>query len=217
MFIYKTTNDINGKIYIGKACSKNTMKDSYLGSGVALKKAMKKYGRANFKREIIEFCKTSDEAKELEKLYVSIYKEIYKGRFYNIADGGGGRGSFRHDFKTKLGISKSLMGRVLSEEHVRNMSESLKGRQSWNKGMKMSEEFKKICSMSHVDKPLKASHRRAISDGQKGRVFSKETRDKISVSKMGRVIPEETKRKISESLKAKYCMKKSNEQKDLLI
>ena len=51
MFIYKTTNLINGKIYIGKY--KGNRKN-YLGSGVILKKAIKKYGIENFTREIIE-------------------------------------------------------------------------------------------------------------------------------------------------------------------
>ena len=52
-FIYKTTNLVNGKIYVGKhEFSKDKrLNSSYLGSGVALKRAIIKYGKENFNRE----------------------------------------------------------------------------------------------------------------------------------------------------------------------
>ena len=46
MIIYKTTNLVNGKIYIGKDSKNNP---NYLGSGNLLKKALIKYGKENFK------------------------------------------------------------------------------------------------------------------------------------------------------------------------
>jgi hypothetical protein len=45
MIIYKTTNIINGKYYVGKDINNS---ESYLGSGVLLKRAIKKYGKENF-------------------------------------------------------------------------------------------------------------------------------------------------------------------------
>ena len=50
-YIYKTTNLINGKIYVGKHESSFT-NSVYLGSGVALKSSIKKHGRDNFKKEV---------------------------------------------------------------------------------------------------------------------------------------------------------------------
>jgi hypothetical protein len=44
-YIYKITNLINNKIYIGKHSSKNMNKDNYIGSGYLLLKAIKKYGK----------------------------------------------------------------------------------------------------------------------------------------------------------------------------
>lgn len=52
-YIYKTTNLVNGKIYVGKRQMPH-FDDSYYGSGTVFKAALKKYGKANFKREILE-------------------------------------------------------------------------------------------------------------------------------------------------------------------
>lgn len=53
-FIYITTNIVNGKKYIGKHTG--YVDDNYLGSGSLLKKAISKYGKQNFRREIIVIC-----------------------------------------------------------------------------------------------------------------------------------------------------------------
>lgn len=51
--LYQTTNLVNGKIYVGIHQSQS-LDDAYLGSGKLLKAAIKKYGRKNFKREILK-------------------------------------------------------------------------------------------------------------------------------------------------------------------
>ena len=53
MFIYKTTNLINKKIYIGQVSVSNKP-STYFGSGTIIKRVVKKYGKCNFIREIIE-------------------------------------------------------------------------------------------------------------------------------------------------------------------
>jgi len=59
-FIYITTNMINGKRYIGQKIFSGKWK-SYLGSGVVLLKAIKKYGRQNFNRNIVDIAYSFDE------------------------------------------------------------------------------------------------------------------------------------------------------------
>ena len=97
-FIYRTTNLINGKFYIGKHVTKR-IDDGYLGSGVALKAAIKKYGRENFKREILLECCSPEELNEQEKSIVT--KDfVASPSTYNLTVGGsGGGGNAEHFFR----------------------------------------------------------------------------------------------------------------------
>ena len=86
--IYKTTNLLNGKIYIGKHTTTNK-EDNYLGSGIKLINAIKKYGRENFKKEILIECKSEEELALKESEIVT--EEFCKRKdVYNICSGGYG-------------------------------------------------------------------------------------------------------------------------------
>jgi len=86
MVIYKTTNLINGKIYIGQDSNNNPY---YKGSGVLLSKALKRYGGKNFKKEILAWCYSKEHLDFLEKFYIEYFNsKIPNG--YNISDGGEG-------------------------------------------------------------------------------------------------------------------------------
>lgn len=86
--VYKTTNLVNGKIYIGKHETDN-LDDGYLGSGILIQRAIEKYGKENFKREILFECSSREEmnAKEAEL----VNEEFLKlDDVYNIKLGGEG-------------------------------------------------------------------------------------------------------------------------------
>lgn len=122
-YIYRITNKINGKNYIGQHKYKK-LNDKYMGSGIHIKRAIKKYGIENFKKEILEFnIPDIDLANDWEQMYILFERAKGKAE-YNIANGGNGIGT-------------------VSEETKRKLSEALKGRQAWNKGKHLSEETKR--------------------------------------------------------------------------
>lgn len=86
--VYKTTNKINGKYYIGTHKTKNP-NDNYLGSGVALKRAIQKYGEENFIKEVLFVFDNPDAMYAKEKEIVEIGEHTY-----NLMEGG--KGGFDH-------------------------------------------------------------------------------------------------------------------------
>lgn len=86
LFIYKTTSLMNGKYYIGQ--HKGHEDDDYLGSGLALRGAIKKYGEKNFKREILAYANDPVELDLLEAKFVGD-KEVNDAKCFNLIPGGG--------------------------------------------------------------------------------------------------------------------------------
>lgn len=104
MLIYKTTNLINGKIYVGKDSTNNKY---YLGGGKLLKQAIKKYGRNNFVKETLETCSSIDELNLKEKFWIDKFNSRNSKIGYNILVGGeiSPMENNTHSNKTKIKMS----------------------------------------------------------------------------------------------------------------
>lgn len=89
--IYKTTNIVNGRYYIG-AHKTDNVNDSYLGSGLAIKRAIKYYGRQSFVKNIIAVVETEREMYDIERQLVE--RHIEDPLCYNLMKGG--VGGFAH-------------------------------------------------------------------------------------------------------------------------
>lgn len=85
--VYKITNKINDRYYIGVHKTSKPL-DRYLGSGLAIKKAIKKYGRQNFTKQILYFCESKLDAFLFEKQLVS--QHLGDPLCYNLMQGGFG-------------------------------------------------------------------------------------------------------------------------------
>jgi group I intron endonuclease len=143
MYIYKTTNRKNGKIYVGMSKYNPEDNPKYLGSGYILKKAINKYGVENFEKEILEECKTDEELRAQEKFWIKFLNAQHRDVGYNISEGGDWGDTFTfHPDKEKI--------REKYKERV--------GEKNPNYGKKWSEEKRKIASEQskrekrHIDK-----------------------------------------------------------------
>lgn len=81
-YIYKSTNIVNGKIYIGQHIPKG---NSYIGSGKLISAAQKKYGKRAFKLEILQWCRSRDELNKAEVDWIQNTPEcLAENGGYNI-------------------------------------------------------------------------------------------------------------------------------------
>ena len=148
--IYKHTNKINGKVYIGQTNQEPSRRWKN-GNGYRNQdyfwNAIQKYSWGGFEHEILFSNLTHDEADMKEKELISFYKSNDRQYGYNIANGGNSIG--KHSEETKIKIKKASTGRKHTEETKEKMSKAKKGKESSFKGKKHTEEAKRKSSESH--------------------------------------------------------------------
>jgi hypothetical protein len=130
--------------YIGRRqCECIPENDTYFGSGVLLEKAISKYGKQNFEKEIIILCSTYEELIEQEIKLVNT--ELIKNDMcYNLALGGHGGYTFyenrnyKHNDESRKKISESKKGKVRID-----MIGNQKGKEFWTGRKRTSDDKKK--------------------------------------------------------------------------
>jgi hypothetical protein len=172
-FIYKTTNLLNGKYYIGMH-STDDLNDGYMGSGRRLKYSINKYGKENHKVEILEFFDSRKELRDREEEIVNL-NEIAKEECMNLTVGG--KGSFY----------------VINENNLNNKSNQCSlGGKAFSKKLKNDENFKDSWAKKQRE-GLKKAHREGRMKSWKeiynwtGKKHSEETKKKMSNSSKGAV------------------------------
>lgn len=168
--IYKITNNLNGKIYIGKHQTED-LNDAYMGSGKILRRAIAKHGRDNFSKEILHVFTEEAEmnAKEAEIVSAEFVKSDSN---YNLCPGG--RGGF--------GYINSNPEMFLTERRLRSL----------NLG---SKQFQKMYSEDDSFRANHLEHLRTV--GHLGRQRSKENNPNGPF--FGKTHLEETKEKLRRS------------------
>lgn len=175
-FVYKTTNLINGRYYHGKH-STSKLEDGYLGSGFILKSAIEKYGKENFKREILALFESEEAAFEYEKQLVNPADPMS----YNLVSGGYGFevGHQRSDdvvAKAAAATSLANRNRVWADASRQKLSKS-------HSGKTLSEEHKKKIGNANKDTPLSEEHKKKIGNANRGKKRSEEARKRLSESR----------------------------------
>ena len=158
-YLYSITNKVNGNYYVGIHQTSN-INDNYLGSGKKLHYAIKKYGKGNFIKTILQFFDNIDDLLLAEKTIVN-EEFIARTDTYNIAIGGG--------FGSKERNGLSFKGRTHTPDARAKMSNSLKGR-------KLSDETRKKISDSGRGKAKTEEHKRKLGEARKRVVAEKKLR-----------------------------------------
>lgn len=139
-YIYKITNLINGKIYVGKSEREDSYhRKNYFGSGVVIRLAIKKYGKENFKKEFLEENVDLAKIDEREQFWISKLDAMNESIGYNRAYGGEGgctkeaaakglqtrrqNGYFHHSEETRYKISIASKGKKKSAIHKQHLSD----------------------------------------------------------------------------------------------
>lgn len=230
MLIYKLTNKLNGKCYIGQTTKSinerlaGHLRDVRGGSDCAIHRAIRKYSIDNFNIEILEDnVRDRESLSKLEVFYIAKY-DSFGVNGYNMTDGG-------ENPPIKKGNSHYLFGKHPSEESRKKMSEAHKGiypsketikkRSITLKGIKRSDEWKNKIAKANKGKHHSEETKRKMSIAKqgiiphnKGKHYSEETRKKMSLAKIGlfkgeknpnfgKPMSEEQKLKISETKKRK--------------
>lgn len=191
-YLYKHTNNINSKVYIGITCQEPTKRwlngKGYVNNDY-FNKSINKYGWENFSHEILFKNLTKEEAEKKEQELIAYYKSNQREFGYNIANGGMHKG--KH-----------------SEETKKKLSESHKGKPAWNKNLHVGiGEENGFFGHHHTEETKKK-----IGEANKGRKKTKEQIEKIKESckktwqnkiKNGYIASEETRLKLSKANKGK--------------
>lgn len=227
--IYKITNILNGKVYIGQTWNplhvrfrRHSNKASHFSR---ITNSIKKHGKENFTIEAICITNTQPIANYWESFFINRYKSMDRAVGYNGKEGGS---NGKHSEETKLKLSLINKGKVLTEECKRKLSEAKKGLKlseatrlkikEANTGKVRSEQSRQNYTNARTGTHLSDETKKKISDSRKGQKSSKEARDNMSkagkgrkqsaehVKKKadalrGRPLSEETKKKMSESAK----------------
>jgi len=143
--IYKTTCITNNKIYIGQHKTDN-INDGYIGSGKLISSAIKKYGKDNFKREILEECLTFEDARQKEEFYIKKFNSTNRDVGYNITQYAWGGQPMTAE--TRLKISQLHKGKTRSIETRGKISNSKKG-YKWSDQHKLNQIKSKVGKKWH--------------------------------------------------------------------
>lgn len=195
--IYIITNKINNHCYIGSAINLKRRKENHFKnhkgkSNPRLQNAMRKYGKENFKFEILEYILNKKDLLKREQYYLDVFKPEY-----NICKKAGSMLGFKFSKESKLKMSKNKighkynLGRKKSEETRQKISEKNKGKTPWNKGI--------FC---YIDT------RKKISNSLKGYKHTEEAKRNMSKNNpkywAGKHHTEKTKGEISKTQTGKY-------------
>lgn len=186
MCVYKITNTINGKVYIGQSRGvvAQRWRNHINASGnhiSAIRQAIRKYGFDKFIFSVIDTALTNEDLNKKEEFWINELNTIAPNG-YNLCSGGNLKKEFSEETKKKMSISgiarwNGVVGKnrkrlLLTDEEketlkkirIAKMAETKKGKPSPRKGVKLSDEIIKKMRESRIGKEVKARWKKIIRD-----------------------------------------------------
>jgi group I intron endonuclease len=226
--IYKITNQVNGKIWIGQAQGKLGLLGRYKTHKAAFRKrrnsprlqaSWNKHGEDSFVFEVVLTC-PRDWCNKLEDFFLNKFESWDPEKGYNISKKSWGPGALSEETKLKMSISRK--GKKRKEEAIERSAE-------WHRGKKRSDETRKRISEAMTGKVVSEERRRThreamqrpevrrkLSESRLGKKSTGETKERISRIHKGRKRPESTGKKISDSLKGRIISEETRTKLSLI-
>jgi len=167
--IYKITSP-SKKVYIGQSVDIAKRWQTYrvsLGKGqISLYRSFLKYGINKHIFEILCQCDKS-ELNNLEKYYVDLFQTFHNKYGLNIRDGGGANAKMAEE--TKIKISEKLKGRPAWNKGLKSAYPAWnKGHPAWNKGKTMPEEIQERLRTMNIGRKCSDITKQKMSISHKG-------------------------------------------------
>lgn len=153
MVIYKITNKVNGKIYIGqtvRSMKVRLMEHKRPSKNSLLAKSMRRYGIENFKVELIDEAYTIEELNNKEIYYIKKFNCIYPNG-YNLCCGGGNTEGYKYTSIARSKMSSSRKGKYTGENnHFYGKKHTEETKKKMKDAFKDKEFYAKRCE--HLSK-----------------------------------------------------------------
>jgi group I intron endonuclease len=170
-YVYKITNKVNNKAYIGATVTsvksrwnRHCSDAKHNRDNQAIHAAIRKYGIDKFEIQILEQHDDSDHTfNVLEPKYIQEHNTFGENG-YNMTQGGEGWLNMRHRPESIQKMRQSKIGKKATQQAKQNMSDARKGQVAWNKGKKCPQ-----ISAAKQGKLLSSEHRQALSESQQNK------------------------------------------------
>lgn len=185
MIIYKATNKINGKVYIGQTVQKlERRRDQHYSKAKTTCRtsrfinAIRKHGKENFSWEIIDRASCIHELNKKEIFYINNFESYNKDKGYNL-ELGGGNSIVSEETKKKLSISAKKRG--ISEESLKKMRKARK----YVKGRSMPQSVREALRKANLGRVVSDEQKEKNRIASTGKTPSLETRKKLALVQQG--------------------------------